>query len=236
MLKFNKFFLIYQMGKVGSSSISNSLKIRYGKNNVLHTHSHQQAKEQITQRSQHGDEVVVITGFREPLNRCISAYFQNLTNSSNHWYVGEREDVLHKSMDWLINDYNEKSLPHLRNVIEPWLSRYENTINYKLSDFNKVGDYWKVSLGNIHFYIYKLEAIAAFLQEMADDQFMKDCEFNQSNIGKEKWSEELYKEFRARYEIGKNDYYNTYGHLDYVRSLYSKDEILKSTNSLVINE
>ena len=226
------------MGKVGSTSISESLKLNYGQDNVVHTHNHQEARKQIQQRSQQGNDVIVITGFREPLNRCISAYFENLTNSSNHWYVGEQNEVLNKSISWLIDDYNKKALPHVQGIIAPWLSCYENVIGYQLADFNKMGNYWKASLGRTHCYIYKLETITEFLQGLSDDQLIKDFEFSNSNvnIGEEKWSGEIYKEFKDKYRISEGDYYNIYGCLDYVDRLYSKDEIQKRTNSLVLSD
>ena len=228
-------FIIYQMGKVGSSSISNSLKMKYGKSNVLHTHSHQEAKEQIERRSKCGDTVVIITGFREPLSRCISAYFQNVTNSSNHWYVGNKKEVMNKSIEWLIDDFKVKVVPHINKMIGPWLSNYENVVGCKLKDFNNIGSYWKASFENTHFYIYKLETITEFFQEMANDAFMKDIKFTNSNIGGEKWNGETYRDFKSRYRISKDDYDNIYGCIDYVSDLYSKNEIRRVTNSLVFN-
>jgi hypothetical protein len=229
-------FVIYQMGKVGSKSISDSLAIKYGKNKVLHTHNHQEAKKQIEQSNQRGDVVVVVTGFREPLTRCISAYFQNLTNNSNHWYVGEKKEVMNKSTEWLINDYEAKVLPHVNKAIAPWLNNYENIIGSNIEDFNNMGSCWKMSQGNMHFYIYKLETMADFLQEMKDDMFMKGVKFAKSNIGEVKWSGEIYKEFKSRYRISKDDYDSLYGNIDYVRYLYSKHESRKITKNLFFND
>lgn len=95
-------FVVYQMGKVGSKTIRSSLERLYGRDRVLHTHSHEEARRSIGEWGRRYGQVIVITGFREPLSRCISAYFQNLTNDNNHWFVGRREEVEQKSIDWLI--------------------------------------------------------------------------------------------------------------------------------------
>ena len=77
------------MGEVDSSTIEKSLRNTYDVHKVKHTHSHEEAKFYLEKWMIEYDEVIIITGFREPLSRCISAYFENLTNISNHWYVGD---------------------------------------------------------------------------------------------------------------------------------------------------
>jgi hypothetical protein len=226
-------FIVYQMGKVGSSTIKTSLVNKYGENSVLHTHSHKVAKVQIEQQSRLFESVVVITGFREPLARCISAYFQNITNISSHWYVGAKEEVMSKNIGWLINDYNEKVKPHILNTIAPWLSNYENAINLKLADFNSTGSYWKVTKTNVIFYIYKLETINEFYQQVKVEKYFKNIDFTASNIGAKKWSGVVYRDFIKSFRISRNDYKSIYGDIDYLKYLYNDNEIRKITNNLV---
>lgn len=232
--KKNVSFIVYQMGKVGSSGIKTSLEKRYGKNNVIHTHSHSDAKEQIELRSRHADSVVVITGFREPLTRCISAYFENLTNNLNHWYVGTKEEVMNKSIEWLINDYNQKVLPHIDKIVNPWLINYENTISYKLADFSQDRSHWKAALGNIHFYIYKLETINDFSRHVTDDIFFKNVRFSVGNVGAEKWSGEIYRNFKNSFRIDRNDYDAVYGGIDYLQRLYGNHEARRIARNLIV--
>ena len=133
------------MGKVGSSTIKHSLENTYGKNKMLYTHNHEEAKEHIEKWSQLFDDVVVITGFREPLSRCISADFQNLTNDQNHWFVGQQEKKKKKGIDWLIKDYNVKVVPHIQQLVGPWLENYERVSNCKLAEFLWAEGCWKTS-------------------------------------------------------------------------------------------
>ena len=214
------------MGKVGSRTLHDSLETQYGKERVFHVHNHKKAQEKITQWSQnHSNKVIVITGFREPLNRCISAYFQNLTNEKNYWFVGEKKSVLEKNIDWFIHDYNMKIIPHINLAIKPWLERYESVIGYQLSNFYKMGTYWKASKDNIYFYIYKLETFTEFSQEISNNSLFKNIRFINKNIGSEKWYGKLYQEFKQKFKISANNYNKLYKEIDYVQYLYSDEEI-----------
>lgn len=226
-------FIIYQMGKVGSSTMKDSLENVHGKR-VLHTHYHEDAKEYIEKWSQQFDSVVVITGFREPLARCISAYFQNLTNKKNHWFVGSKKEVMGKSIDWLISDFNAKVVPHIHKIIDPWLENYERAINCKLTEFTIANGCLKASFNNIHFYIYNLETLTEFYQGIADDQFFNKVSLANSNMGEDKWYSKIYRDFKSEYQINRNDYDRLYGNIDYVRRLYDEDEIGNHTKSFVL--
>lgn len=224
------------MGKVGSRTIQHSIENVFGKEKVLHTHKHEEAKKYIKKWSQRRfSKVVVITGFREPLNRCISAYFQNIVNDINHWFVAPREEVMEKSIDWLINDYNRKVVPHVHKVVAPWLHNYENVINVKFEKFTKNNGYWKASRKNIHFYIYKLENFTEFYQEIENIALFKKINFINSNIGENKWYGYIYRNFKEQFQISRDDYESLYGKIDYVRYLYDgKDEIKELTKKFVL--
>ena len=221
------------MGKVGSSTLKKSLEETYGKKRVLHTHNHKEAKEYIEKWSKSFDAVIVITGFREPLSRCISAYFENLTNEKNHWFVGRQEEVRGKSIDWLINDYNAKVVSHINTLVGPWLANYESVINFKLTDFTREKGYLRTSLNNVHYYIYKLEALTEFHQGMADNQFLKKVKLINSNVSKEKWYAKIYGDFKTQYQISKDNYNALYGNIDFVQCLYDQQELWCLTKSFV---
>ena len=227
-------FIIYQMGKVGSSSIRASLEKVIPKKCILHTHSHEEAEFYINKWRQQFSKVVVITGFREPVNRCISAYFQNITNETNHWFVDKKEEVMRKNTDWLINDFNSKVVPHIQERIAPWLVNYEHVTNLKLSEFRNLNGYSKVSVENVHYYIYKLEQLGEFQEGMENDEHFTDIELIKANLSKEKWYRHKYAQFKERYKIRKEDYERIFKRIDYVQHLYAEQEINEVTKSFLV--
>jgi len=230
----DKAFIVYQMGKGGSSTFRSSLEQMHGKERVLHTHNHEEAKEYIKTWSQSFDAVIVVTGFREPVSRCISAYFQNLTNKSNHWYVGQQAEVMGKSIDWLISDYKTKVVPHIHKLVGPWLENYESVTNCKLTEFSRAKGCLKASSNNVHFYIYKLEALTEFHKGMVDDQYLNKIKLINSNVSKEKWYSKIYIDFKKQYKISRISYNELYGKIDYVRYLYDEQEMQKLTKSFLL--
>lgn len=227
-------FIVYQMGKVGSSTLQKSLERVYGKRNVLHTHDHAKAREYIEKWSRIFDAVIVITGFREPLSRCISAYFQTFTDENHIWFVGKKDEVMKKSIDWLIDDFNEKVIPHIHKVVGPWLNNYERVTGCRITDFNRTKGCLKASAGNVHYYIYKLETLTDFQNEMASDRYLKKIRFVNVGLSQDKWYDKMYRDFKRNYKINIDMYNKLYGDIDFVRNLYSDQEIINFTNGFVL--
>ena len=226
-------FVVYQMGKVGSATFKNSLERMYGKKRVLHTHHHEEAHDCITQWSRRFDAVVVITGFREPASRCMSAYFHNLTDAGNPWFVGTREDVMGRSVDWLISDYNRKVGAHVRTLVGPWLKNYERVTGCRPTDFSRCAGCLKASVNNVHLYVYTLEHLSSFQQGMEDDPYLGGVRLVSTNVSEEKWYAGIYRDFKRRYRISRNEYDELYGQIDYVRWLYDDQEIRHLTKGFV---
>ena len=227
-------FIVYQMGKVGSTTFKTSLEAVYGEKRVLHTHKHEEANAYIERWSKSFDEVIVITGFREPVSRCISAYFQCITTKTNPWHVGKQEEVVNKSIDWLINDYNTKAVPHIHNVVGPWLGNYERVTNRRLTEFSRAKGCLKASLNNVYYYIYKLETLPDFHKGMASDQYLREIKIANANESKEKWYAKIYRDFKRSYQISSTNYDELYGNIDFVRFLYDEQEIKELTKSFVV--
>ncbi len=236
---FNRFrnlptsFIVYQMGKVGSSSIRDGLARTHGDDRVLHTHLHGEASQHIRQWRRDSRAVVVITGFREPLSRCISAYFENIDNEPHAWYFGNRQEVLATATEALVDDFNRKVEPHLDKIVRPWLEHYERAIGRKVSRFARKDGYWKTSRGNVYFYIYKLEQIDAFYRAMLSDRLLHDANHAPTNVADQKWYADIYQRFKTQYTISKARYDELYGQLDFVRHLYTPHELQHLTHTLV---
>ena len=231
----NPYFLIYQMGKVGSTSIMASLQKQFGSHNVKHTHNHVAAQRMIQERRTEGRSVIVITGFREPLSRCISAYFQNIDSPTNrYWFVGSKDEVLGKSIDWLIADYIRKARIHIPELVAPWLSMYETSTGLSFADFEKRDGMWKGSAGRLSCYVYKLENISDFIDAISTEPFLSGTTLLNKNQGGEKWSGDLYREFNNKFRVTWGDYLSLYGQLDYVKLLYDDSEVRHLTTKYVI--
>lgn len=227
-------FIVYQMGKVGSSTLKISLERRYGNEKVVHVHKHEEAKDRIEEMSRRFRHLVIISGFREPLSRCISAYFQNLTVQKNHWFVGDQKEVTDKSTDWLIRDYNQKVVPHIQDKIGPWLENYQKVTGCSIEDFRKMKGCWKASTGRKHLFLYKLEALSEFYQTLSGERFFADLRLVDANRSEDKWYSGMYKDFRKDFKISEKAYDDLYGSIEYVRTFYDKEELRLLTKNHVM--
>lgn len=61
--------LVYQMGKVGSQTVAAAARPVFA--DVVHTHDHGVAARVLSDA-----ECIVVTGVREPVARCMSAFFE----------------------------------------------------------------------------------------------------------------------------------------------------------------
>lgn len=204
-----------------------------GFSNVVHTHNHSEAAE-LYGRNVAERKTVIITGVREPLSRCISAYFQNISDSSNRWwYVGEKEFVMDRSIDWLVDDFNKKSPSHVDAVVRPWFEQYVNSVDLPLTDFEKVSSYWKAQRDNVAFYLYKLETLSEVLNDILAEPYFERVRFRNENEGEQKWYGEKYKDFKKAYRITRTSYEKIYGNIDYVRFFYRKHDLQKSLGDML---
>jgi hypothetical protein len=88
--------LIYQMGKVGSSSLKKSLQPRWP-GLIIHTHNMARDKESRADIKlvydavvRNGGPVLIITPVREPIGRFISGFFQNFESNTGVKYDDSR--------------------------------------------------------------------------------------------------------------------------------------------------
>ena len=136
--------LIYQMGKVGSSAISNAFETlgypvvrnsstgisRHDK--VVHTHDHDAVAAYMPQRRLDRDQFI-ITGVRDVLRRNISAFFQNCDDpTSPWWHFGARDDIARASTEDLVAFFNARHPAHLHDVVEPWFDRFRDAVGVDL--------------------------------------------------------------------------------------------------------
>ena len=207
-----KNILIYQMGKVGSTTIENSVE------NSLHLHTlynntpcwvHQKIRRPgilgklivntgnfikrvaINRRKR----VKIITMVREPISRDISMFFQNLP----YWYIEyvntNKIDIREGGIEFLKEVFDE-SFDHEYQL--KWFDREIKKLT-GIDIFNEKYDYdkgyLKIEKGKYELFLFRLEDIEKALPALSI--FVeKDIELKEKNIGNNKWYACIYSDVK----------------------------------------
>ncbi|MEG9295980.1 putative capsular polysaccharide synthesis family protein [Mangrovibacillus sp. Mu-81] len=242
--------LIYQMGKVGSTSLEKSLE-NNNKYYTEHTHSLRAPivfkmfknfksikfyaplkfiiiykigaliKKFIIKRK----KIKIITLVREPISRNISMYFQDIHIPI--FDVSILNDNRHedKVNHTILHDFYFKKFNHYYGVnwMEEEISKNFG-INVYEHDFNKEKGYGVITKGNVSILILKMEKLNDLKSEIQDFLCLKDLEIKKSNQAKEKWYAPLYKQFMENFHPSE-DYINELYNTKYMSHFYTKQEI-----------
>ena len=227
-------FLIYQMGKVGSSTIYRTLKKH--KINAIHTHSHKEAQEII---KNYKGKIFIISGVREPLSRNISAFFENFNNKTHkYWYIGDKNEIKNLKVERLIEIFNERDVLQLKELLNPWFDTFYDTCNIKKEDFVCTRNVYKLNKKNLEIIIYKLENFKDF-----ENYFLKRFsklisfkKFDKTNLASDKYYFDLYKEFKNCYFIDHKKYQNLYKNIDYLSDYYTENEVQNYSEKFIKNK
>jgi len=234
--------IIYQMGKVGSTSIAISLK-RAGVSPVFHVHrmnpsdisriqkEYEKRKLGPPQNDLLGEflrhEIVIkkrqakyVVLYRNPAERNISAFFQNFER-----YTGVKPDDYDGSIDELANVFISK---YEHNVSLKWFDRELKKvlgIDVYNSKFSKKKGYaiyktkytklllLKTSLSDKN----KTYVIGDFLN-------LSPIRITRSNVGKDKDYAKLYNEFKQKIKVNTN-YYEKFNKSKVARYFFTKQEL-----------
>ena len=184
--------LVYQMGKVGSTSIIDSLAGRWD-GPVLHCHHIEFPKTRYIYNNHYkkNKPIYIISLTREPISRNISAFFQNLTI-----FTQAKVDSFADSTESLIQKFLD-SYPHEMPLV--WFQDHIErnfSINVFEHPFPESG-YVHISRDNLHLLILRAE-ISDKLKEEAISSFLKMPNFKltRSNVGSSKDYAKLYKNFK----------------------------------------
>jgi hypothetical protein len=238
--------IVYQMGKVGSLSIKNSLE-KAGISPLFHVHrmnpvNIQDVHEEYLQRNQKPQDeslglflcreiglrkikAKVISSFREPIGRNISAFFQNL------------EIISHKP--------NVKDNANVQDLILEFLSKYPHhvplhwfdielgkvlDINVYAYPFPKDRGYLIIRKNKIDLLILKLEVPDA-IKELAISEFLQIDDFHllKKNIGEEKEYSSIYQNFKRNIKLP-SDYVDLMMNSKFTRHFYTDSEIIEFKN------
>ena len=233
--------IVYQMGKVGSSSIKNSLESR-GIEPVFHLHRmnpdniEQVRLEYINNNRKPLDEwlgtmlyanIVIkgkrakfITLVREPIDRNVSAFFQNF---------GRFTGADYNDTDLAIQDLFNTFIEQYRHEVP--LIWFDVEINQTLGidvfeyPFPKEKGYLSMERGNFKLLILKLE-IDDSVKERAISEFLGVSDFKliRSNIAQEKSYATMYADFTKKLELPES-YVEIMCDSEYTKHFYSDAEI-----------
>lgn len=226
---------IYQMGKVGSSTLYKSIKNAAQFHN-FDTDTPQKyfspvkvgiygkmrwkfwfwtTKVRINYLKKNG-KVKLVSLARDPVARNISAYFQVLENKPN----------LKKESSVLIKDFFETTN---HDVPLTWFD-LELKKNFGIDiydyDFPKEKGYLVIEKGNIELLLLKLEKMSECL--IAIKEFLEVADFNvvNANHATEKWYSQLYKDFKQEIIFPKT-YLDKMYNSRYANYFYTDEEINK---------
>jgi hypothetical protein len=227
-IQFNAPVMIYQMGKVGSSSIYQSLSKQYN-GPVLHNHVFSSTKKGLIKRFWNYNiktkkPLYVISVVREPIGRNVSCFFQNLKK-----YTGYSPKELNISTESLIEIFLS-DLPH-----ELPLKWFDDNIkkNFDIDVFETPfpsEGFCTYHHDNVHLLVLKLEIndevkIAAIKNFLG----LKNFELFNANIGNEKDYASTYKEFKKQL-ILPDHYIDKMSESKFFTHFYTTKEIEKVKN------
>lgn len=219
------------MGKVGSRTIEQSLK--NGGLESIHTHSHEQVSEKLMR---HDSSQVIITGFREPLSRTISAYFENISNPEMPvWYFGGKELVCNTEIKILIERFQASLQDYIRLELGSWLAKYCQSVGLGSQELPRQKNVILLERKLNNFWIYKLEHFEEFERNFFETyQLGALTSFSQKeNMGKEKWYSSVYENFLANFRMSEKDYLSYFLACDWVRHFYTQTELLRYARPLL---
>lgn len=235
--------VIYQMGKVGSTTIKHTLDAYSIANYQIHylgsealsniERKHQEKGLKVPQhiarsREVHKkkvlfeDEVKVVSLIRDPVSRNVSAFFQNINSYFNS------DELKNVSVKTLIDTFLSK-YPHEISI--SWFDKELKTnIGIDICDFefDKGSPYFviKNAGGNITLILIKVEASDEDKKKALSELLVLPDNFKlvKGNIGEEKSYSEIYQQFKAQIKLP-NDYLEKMYGSKVIRNIYDDESI-----------
>lgn len=236
--------IVYQMGKVGSSSVRDSLKSQ-GVYFVFHVHrmnpdnilkAMEERKKYLNNGKKRLDEMIgeslyknivkrgrkikVITLVREPIGRNISHFFQGYKMFTGINY-GDASFTIKELEECFIQNF-EHSLP--LNWFDEEMKQILGIDVYEYS-FPKDKGYLTIKKGNIELLIIKLE-VDDSIKEKAIEEFsgIENFRLVKKNVAKEKNYSDTYSDFMRNVRLPES-YIDLMCNSEYTKHFYSNEEI-----------
>jgi|688.fasta_scaffold353155_1 hypothetical protein len=194
-------YFVFASGKTGSQTLNKSLRRRFGNNLVLHVHSNNQfqkayengvhIKDVILNCSKNFNKIYIIDSYREPFERGISSFFQNIDDHCPNWQ--------NMSTDEVIEYFNNNKLYLLdlyHSYLESWA--YFNISTDVTFDFDN--GYIKREFGNLVFIKTRLKESYRW-DKIFSEIFGDPISFNHENDSSKKIYNNLYTDFKKKYKL-----------------------------------
>ncbi len=211
--------LLYQYGKVGSTSLKESnfgmyyekIQVAYPCN-MIQVHKHNIARDIISK--QHGKKNLVINIQRLPIDRNISWFYQWIDNEHPTWKG--------KTTDKLIEIYNEN---HSVRDLDRWMEVFCRTLKLDLNfTFDKTRKYTIIETEKNTILFFKYEDYDYVCKYLLKPQYGINCNKTLNVSSEKKRSGESFVEFKKTYKI-------THAEKEYIRNsffynkFYTKEQI-----------
>ena len=227
--------IIYQFGKVGSSTIKSSLDKFGVKSKHIHrlSFTKYEVKPNLINLLRkipirflifwetriRNKKIKIITGYRDPLPRNISAFFQSLNyfvpDKNNHHPKGliqafENESNLMKTpVDW----FNDEFLKFCNIDITKYV-------------FDKKKGFTIISNKYFDVFIYRLDKLSNLELEINKFIGLNSFKLINANIAEKKWYNRLYNDFKKEYKPNEKTLNDVYSN-EVIKWFYSSEEIEK---------
>ncbi len=234
--------LIYQVGKVGSSSIFQSLK-ELNIENLYQVHNIAKAEELLNKENRLGykngmhhfedglkvkalleekkfDKIKIIVGVREPISRWISDIFQNLDERYSFLLGNHGEVDIKKTIEYINSTLYDEDFMH-------WFEdELLKTFNINLFDFkfDKQKGYSIINDNNVEVFIYKLEKLDSLEVKLKDFLEVDNFSLIKANNTNDKSRSEFYSLIKTYLNFDLN-FLKEYYSQKLITHFYSQEEI-----------
>lgn len=194
-------YFVFSGGKTGTRTLVESISKRFGGHSVAHIHSAQHfknghprygdVKELMITNSKKFNKIYIIDSYREPFERGISSFFQNIEKHCPHWRFLSTEE--------LINYFNNNNL----YLLDIYHSYYESWGYFNVST-DVVFDFDKGYIIKEH---ENMVLVKTRLKEsyrwdsIFSEIFGENISFTTVNKGEDKFYSDSYKSFKESYRL-----------------------------------
>ena len=221
MIKLNDFerIIIYQYGKVGSSTMRDSLR-EYHKD--VH-HVHFIIKNAKNWHLLSNNKILIINIVRNTYDRNISNLFQNISNKLTDFYYCEPKHVKNVKLNNLMIHFRKANCIHIKKLLIPWYTNFKETIGIDIlaKEFDTEKKYNIYELDNKTVLTLRFEDIADW-GNILSTLFNETIQIKKSNITKDK----LYNKFKKQYKFSPVEH-KLINKIDHFHHFYTQEEIEK---------